>query len=122
MPGRALPVGPARSLVGELLLRGREEVLELLVAASRAHPGPAESLAKLGGAMALARAGAAADADRRLVGLGDRRGLRLRAAGLAGGKVGALGPDLGRGGSDGAAVADVLRERGFEEGAESAKL
>src|SRR6266511_2210206 len=82
MPGRALLVGPDRSLVGELRFGGGEEVLELLVAAGRAHPGPAEPLAKLGGAMALAHVGAAADADGRLVGLGDRRGLRLGTAGL----------------------------------------
>src|SRR5581483_7171995 len=92
----------ARPLLGELLLGGREEVAELVVAAGGAKPGPARAAAELGAAVALpggearaARAGGGAP------GLAGRR-RPLRGQALAG------RADLGGRGGEARVEAELL--------------
>src|SRR4051794_5891986 len=122
MRARAHFVGRGGLLAGELLLGGGEEVLELLVPAGRAHPRPAEPVAKLGRSVTLAGVGSAADADGRLGGLCDRRRLRRLELRLAGRELRSLGTDLRGGRRDRGSVADVLGEAALQQGAERADL
>src|SRR5688500_4150577 len=112
----------AGALLGQLLLRRREEVLVLVDPARGTHPGPVASEAKLAPAVALAGVAPAGDADVRGVcgglGEGPGRGALGDAAELL-----ALGADLGGGFGEGAGgKAGGSAERPFEEGAERADL
>src|SRR3954453_18016947 len=122
MPARAHFVGRGGLFAGELLLGGSEKVLELLVPAGRAHPRPAEPVAKLGRSGTLAGGGSSADADGRPGGVCDRRRLRRFELRLAGRELRSLGTDLRGGRGDRGSVADVLGEAALQQGAESADL
>ena len=98
------------SLLGELFLRGSEEVLVFVEAARGAHPCPVAGEAKLSAAMALTSVGG---------GVGRERGR----SGAGASELLALGADLRGGFGEGAGAEVGLDVEGpFEEGAEGAHL